>query len=66
MARWTGPREDDLGPDGVTLLRPVPGERWPYGPPSFHEACCRLFAAGLFCDCKASDASDDEWGASQL
>lgn len=39
-------------------------DAWPYGPPSFHEDCCRLHAtAGEgYCDCKASDASDDGYG----
>ncbi len=63
---WTGPTDDDLTtPGGSRLRAPVPPERWPYGPPEFHEDCCKLFGAfgpGLFCDCKASDASDDEWG----
>lgn len=59
---WTGPRESDLAADRVSLLRPVPPDRWPYGPPDFHEACCILHEDGLFCDCKASDASDDAWG----
>jgi len=61
-ASWTGPRERDYAPDGVSLRAVVPPERWPFGPPDFHEDCCRLHAQGLFCDCKASDASDDEWG----
>ena len=60
--RWTGPRDDDLSFDGVTLCRAVPPERWPYGPPDYHEACCRLHAGGLYCDCRASDAEDEEWG----
>lgn len=61
---WTGPRDSDLAPNGITLRHPVPPDRWPYGPPSFHEGCCKLHSGGLFCDCKASDASDDDWGAS--
>jgi DNA modification methylase len=37
---------------------------WPYGPADHHEAACRLHAAGGegHCDCKASDASDTEYG----
>lgn len=58
---WTGPTEDDLDSEG-TLLRPVPPERWPFGPPDHHEECCTLHASGTYCDCKASDASDAEWG----
>lgn len=63
MTHWTGPRAVDLAPDGVTLRWSVPGERWPYGPPSAHENICNLRPqngrpGGLFCDCKASDASD--------
>lgn len=53
--------EDDARLDGV-LVAPVPPERWPYGPPSHHEDCCRLHDRGLYCDCKASDASDAEYG----
>lgn len=39
-------------------------EAWPYGPPDFHEDVCLLHGNGGlgFCDCKASDASDTEWG----
>jgi len=66
---WTGPHESDLKPDGTSLRGPVPPERWPYGPPNYHETCCRLyrmsdqsFEGGLYCDCKASDASDTEYG----
>ena len=36
--------------------------RWPYGPPLFHERCCRLHDRPGECDCKASDESDDVWG----
>lgn len=61
--RWTGPRPEDLRPDGYRLRAPVPPERWPYGPPSWHQACCRLHARGLYCDCEASAADDDVWGA---
>jgi hypothetical protein len=65
---WTGPRDDDLLADGLTVRPskvPLPPERWPYGPPSFHEACCSLFGVpalnrcGFFCDCKASDESEE-------
>lgn len=59
---WTGPRDEDLEPDGVTLRRRVPGRRWPYGPPDHHEKVCLLHRGGLYCDCTASDASDVEWG----
>lgn len=64
--RWTGPRAADLRPNGYELVAPVPPERWPYGPPSHHEAGCSLHREGLFCDCAASDASDEEWGGRQL
>lgn len=67
---WTGPREGDLKPDGVSLRGPVSPERWPYGPPSAHEASCQLHrmsdanrTGGLYCDCAASAADDDEYGA---
>lgn len=62
MSSWTGPRATDYAADGVSLRRVVPTNRWPFGPPSFHEACCKLHVGGLFCDCKASDASDEEYG----
>lgn len=62
MLGWTGPREGEMDAEACKLLAPVPGERWPYGPPEAHEPCCRLHAGELLCDCKASDASDDEWG----
>lgn len=39
-------------------------ERWPCGPPHFHEPICRLHEQAGFCDCKASDASDELWGMS--
>lgn len=39
---WTGPNDDELEPDGTTLKRPLPGERWPFGPPVAHEDCCGL------------------------
>lgn len=60
---WTGPLSSDLAADGSTLRAPVPPARWPYGPPDHHETCCRLHDGGLFCDCKASDASDEMFGA---
>jgi len=59
LARWTGPRAEDLQPDGQTLKAPVPGERWPYGPPEAHQDCCGLRERGLFCDCWASDDEQD-------
>lgn len=64
---WTGPLDDDLADgieDGATLRHPVPEVRWPYGPPSAHEDGCRLFGLNepLYCDCKASDASDPDYG----
>jgi hypothetical protein len=61
---WTGPLESDLAPDGVSLRHTVPPERWPYGWPDAHEACCSLQRGGPYCDCLASDASDDEHGES--
>lgn len=57
MKGWTGPLESDLAPDGVTLLAPVPPERWPFCWPCEHESCCTLHRGGLFCDCDASDES---------
>lgn len=60
---WTGPRDSDCTAESSpTLLHVVPPERWPYGPPDHHEDCCLLFSDGLYCDCKASDASDAHWG----
>jgi len=37
-------------------------ERWPFGPPAFHESACLLFERAGYCDCKASDCDDTEWG----
>lgn len=60
---WTGPQPEDWdGPGRVRLRAPVPGNRWPYGPPPYHQSCCGLHAGGLFCDCLASAADDEEWG----
>jgi hypothetical protein len=58
---WTGPHNEDLDPSG-RLRQPVPPERWPFGPPSRHQDCCLLRGGELFCDCAASDASDEDWG----
>lgn len=58
--RWTGPRDDDYQIPGGSQLKPnLPPERWPYGPPSWHQACCNMFTQGQFCDCEASDGSTD-------
>ena len=57
--QWTGPREEDLAPDGVTLRHPVPPERWPWCLPEEHDRGCKLHRGGLFCDCGASCADDD-------
>ena len=59
---WTGPHAGETAPSGMLFGR-VPGERWPYGPPSAHEPRCNLFPhrgspGGLFCDCAASAADD--------
>lgn len=67
--RWTGPVTDDLTGSGSVLRWIVPGERWPYGPPSAHEKCCNLFPrrgspGGLFCDCAASAADGLDQGVS--
>lgn len=59
MSRWTGPDDGDVQADGQTLKVPVPGDRWPYGPPEAHEDACGLHNEGLFCDCAASDGSVD-------
>jgi hypothetical protein len=64
--QWIGPRPDEVAPSGMLLGR-VPGERWPYGPPSAHESGCNLFPrrgspGGLFCDCAASAADGVDHG----
>lgn len=59
---WTGPRAEDWDPGQVCLRAPVPGSRWPYGPPCAHQGVCVLHTGGLYCDCAASDASDTAWG----
>jgi hypothetical protein len=61
MTRWTGPREDEIDALG-RLYVPVPPERWPYGPPSSHEASCLLYRGSRYCDCAASDASSLLYG----
>jgi hypothetical protein len=58
--RWTGPRDDDVASDGVTLLHVVPPERWPWGPPDWHEGTCNLQEGGMYCDCAASSSDDGE------
>lgn len=57
--RWIGPREDELAEDGVSLIAPVPPERWPFCHASEHDRGCKLHRGGLFCDCGASCADDD-------
>lgn len=64
---WEGPMPNDLLDDRIRIRWPLPHARWPYGPPDFHEDCCKLHRYnrwGSFCDCKASDASGTMWGAS--
>jgi hypothetical protein len=41
---------------------PPDSREMPYGPPDHHESCCSFLKGDLFCDCKASDASDTEHG----
>lgn len=64
--KWTGPLASDLTPDREQIRedvkRPLPPECWPYGPPSFHESVCIMHTGGRFCDCKASEADDVDWG----
>jgi hypothetical protein len=60
--RWQGPAPEDLADDGVTLKRPVPEWRWPFGSRPYHQDNCGLRSRGLFCDCAASDAEDKDWG----
>ncbi len=59
--RWVGPNQSDLESDN-SLKKPVPPEQWPYGPPAFHESSCLLHSSGLYCDCKASEADDRDYG----
>ena len=59
---WRGPQIGDHAGDGLTLLRRVPPERWPFGAPEQHQRVCCLFAGGLYCDCAAGDASELDWG----
>ena len=52
---WTGPiREKDYGKG------PIPPEEWPYGDPRVHQKCCNLFEGGVYCDCEASEASNED------
>lgn len=63
VIQWTGPKRGDVDPMAPdVLLVPVPGDRWPYGPPVRHQDICLLKSGGLFCDCAASAADDSEWG----
>lgn len=57
---WTGPRPGDFSHGPEVLLRPVPAVRWPYGPPSAHDAGCALPDGGTFCDCRASSAAEED------
>ncbi len=60
---WIGPWPSDLKEGvGQVLKQAVPEDRWPYGPPEFHEGCCILQTGGLYCDCKASAADEPDWG----
>jgi hypothetical protein len=66
---WTGPHASDLKIDGLTLIGPVPVERWPHGPPDMHQDGCKLMrmydkdrVGNLYCDCLASAADDNEYG----
>lgn len=60
---WTGPQEGDTEPGtGDVLRQPVPGSRWPYGPPETHQGVCLLHHGGRWCDCEASAADSPEWG----
>jgi hypothetical protein len=65
---WIGPHEDEVD-HMARLTKPLPPERWPWGPPSWHEDSCLLhrdhdemFAIGrhVYCDCMASDPSTEE------
>ena len=56
---WTGPNEDEID-SHYKLLKVVPPERWPWGPPDAHEDACLLHSGGLFCDCTASEHDPNE------
>lgn len=61
MEPWTGPRDDEVDLCGTWLgALPIPEARWPYGPPPEHDDHCLLRDGGRFCDCIASDQSDDD------
>lgn len=57
MAHWRGSEP------GAFAVGPIPPDRWPYGPPWRHQRCCELHSGGVTCDCAASAADDEEWGA---
>ena len=60
---WTGPLRGDVHPAVPdVLLSTVPGDRWPYGPPSHHQPVCLLHSGGMYCDCAASAADESAWG----
>ncbi len=54
------PTCENRGLKNVEVIHPI--DKWPYGRPEVHERCCVLFDGKDYCDCKASDASDLEWG----
>lgn len=58
--KWTGPLKSDMDRARTKLVKPVPPERWPYGPPDEHSDWCFLHEGGLYCDCAAS-SEEDEW-----
>lgn len=62
--RWTGPQDGDVDAFDEAIDPPLPPERWPYGPPEFHQSCCRLFGDGKLCDCAASSSNEEDldWG----
>lgn len=41
-------------------MEALPPERWPYGPPDHHEACCLLHSGARECDCAASSEHQDD------
>jgi hypothetical protein len=59
---YTGPLEGDLDEATGCWIGPlpIPPERFPYCAPEEHEVGCTLREGGRFCDCAASDASDDD------
>ena len=61
LRAWTGPLSTDWECPVTEKVKPgTPWQRWPYGPPYFHQVCCSLHHGYGYCDCTASDQGEEE------